>query len=106
MKVANSRGDSLPAQSTLPKWLMGVVGHLADRQALWSGMAKCLHGGPLEGGESVSAPSRRVCEPDDCQLTIESHRAPILLRTDGLILMRQNRGRHSLRRLDIRSQTL
>ncbi len=68
-------------------------------------MAKHLHGGPLEGGESAWVPSQRACELDDCQQTIESRKAPILLRTDGLILMRQNQGRYSLLRLYIHSQT-
>jgi hypothetical protein len=68
-------------------------------------MAKRLHGGPLEGGESAWVPSQRVYELDDCQPTSESRMAPILLRTDGQILMRQNQGRYSLLHLYIHSRT-
>ena len=68
-------------------------------------MAKRLHGGPLEGGESAWVPSQSACELDDCQQTNESRTATILLRTDGRILMRQNQGRYSLLRLYIHSQT-
>jgi hypothetical protein len=68
-------------------------------------MAKRLHGEPSEGWESAWVPSQRAYELDDYQPTSESRTAPILLRTDVRILMRQNQGRYSLLHLYIHSQT-
>ena len=69
-------------------------------------MARRLHEGPSEGWESAWVPSRRAYELGDYQPTSESRTAPILLRTDGRILTRQNQGRYSWVRLYTHSQTV